>query len=78
MRDPECKVVDEHLNGGEFAQLSGEDWKLIQPYLKENERLFGISIEDDLLTVNGQKLPFNKVYRKIHAVETAALGISED
>ncbi|MFC2159852.1 glutamate synthase, partial [Actinomycetota bacterium] len=78
MRDPECKVVDEHLNGGEFAQLSEEDWELIQPYLKENERLFGISIDDDLLTINGQKLSFNKVYRKIQAVETAALGISED
>ena len=78
MRDPECKVVDEHLNGGEFAQLSTDDWELILPYLKENEKLFGISISDDLLTVNGQKLPFNKVYRKVQAIETAALGTSTD
>ena len=78
MRDPECKVVDEHLNGGEFAQLSTDDWELILPYLKENEKLFGISINDDLLTVNGQKLPFNKVYRKVQAIETAALGTSTD
>ena len=78
MRDPECKVVDEHLNGGEFAQLSTDDWELILPYLKENEKLFGISINDDLLTVNGQKLPFNKVYRKVQAIKTAALGTSKD
>ncbi len=78
MRDPECKVVDEHLNGGRFAQLSSDDWELILPYLEENEKLFGISIDDNLLTVNGQKLPFNKVYRKIQAIETSALGISED
>ncbi|MGZ8549973.1 MAG: GltB/FmdC/FwdC-like GXGXG domain-containing protein [Chitinophagaceae bacterium] len=78
MRDPECKVVDEHLNGGEFVQISGDDWELILPYLKENEKLFGISINDDLLTVNGQKLSFNKVYRKVQAVETAALDKSTD
>jgi glutamate synthase domain-containing protein 1/glutamate synthase domain-containing protein 3 len=65
LRDPECKIVDEHLNGGVFAQLSDADWKLILPYLEENEKLFGISIEEDLLIVNGKKLPFDKVYRKV-------------
>ncbi|MCP4671490.1 MAG: glutamate synthase [Desulfobacula sp.] len=65
LRDPECKVVDEHLNGGKFAMLSNADWKLIYPYLKENEKLFGISIEDDLLTIKGSKLSFEQVYRKI-------------
>jgi hypothetical protein len=78
MRDPEKKVVDQHLNGGEFTELSREDWELILPYLEDNEKLFGISIEDDLLTVDGKKLPFNKVYRKVQAVETAALGTSTD
>lgn len=78
IRDPECKVVDEHLNGGEFVQILGVDWELILPYLKENERLFEISVNDDLLTVNGQKLPFNKAYRKIQAIEVAALGKSTD
>jgi len=78
MRDPESKVVDQHLNGGEFTKLSQEDWELILPYLEENQRLFGISIEDDLLTVKGRKLPFHKVYRKVQAVETAALGASTD
>ena len=77
MRDPEKKVVDQHLNGGEFTKLSEADWELILPYLKENERLFGISV-DDLLTVNGKILPFDKVYRKVKAVETSALGTSTD
>jgi len=78
MRDPERKVVDQHLNGGEFTELSQDDWELILPYLEENEKLFGISIEEDLLTVDGKKLPFNKVYRKVRAVETTALGTSTD
>ena len=65
LRDPECKVVDEHLNGGVFTEVTDADWKLILPYLKENEKLFGISIETDLLTMNGDNLPFNKMYRKV-------------
>ncbi len=65
LRDPECKVVDEHLNGGKFAELTDADWNLILPYLKENEALFGISVEDDLLTIDGTALPFDKVYRKV-------------
>jgi glutamate synthase domain-containing protein 1/glutamate synthase domain-containing protein 3 len=78
MRDPECKVVDEHLNGGEFVQMSEDDWELILPYLKENEKLFGISINEDLLSIKGQKMHFSKVYRKVQAVETAKLGKSTD
>lgn len=65
LRDPDSKIVEEHLNGGMFAQVTDADWNLILPYLQENERLFGISIEKDLLTVNGKKLPFQKVYRKV-------------
>ncbi|MCK5542169.1 MAG: hypothetical protein KAI40_05715 [Desulfobacterales bacterium] len=75
LRDPECKVVDEHLNGGVFAQLSDADWELILPYLEENEKLFGISIEDDLLTINGKKLAFDKVYRKVMPIQARALGL---
>ena len=65
LRDPDSKIVEEHLNGGMFAEVAKADWNLILPYLEENERLFGISIEKDLLTVNGKKLPFQKVYRKV-------------
>ena len=65
LRDPEFKIVDEHLNGGMFAEVTQADWNLILPYLEENEKLFGIRIELDLLTIKGQRLPFHKVYRKV-------------
>lgn len=78
LRDPDKKVVDEHLNGGVFDRVSDADWKLIRPYLEENETLFGISIEDDLLTINGNKRPFNKVYRKVMPFQSQALGIPKN
>ncbi|MCK5163342.1 MAG: hypothetical protein KAQ72_06480 [Desulfobacula sp.] len=78
LRDPECKVVDEHLNGGVFAKVTQADWKLILPYLKENEKLFGICIEDDLLTIDGTSLPFNKVYRKVMPMQSQALGTKKN
>ena len=53
VRDPHRTLVDEQLNGGAYRPLSTADWKLILPYLEENERLFGIRIERDLLTVDG-------------------------
>ncbi len=65
IRDPHSKVVDEQLNGGEIVALAQGDWDLIHPYLKENERLFGISVENDLLTVKGQQRSFSDVYRKV-------------
>ena len=65
VRDPKRKLVDEQLNGGEYVQLSDEDWNLISPYLQENEKLFGISIENDLLTVNGIRKNPKEVYTKV-------------
>ena len=78
VRDPHKKLVEEQLNGGEFTTLTKEDWVLILPYLEENERLFGINIED-LLKVNGElKSPY-EVYRKIRPVKLKVLtgGIPE-
>ncbi len=77
LRDPEKKVVEEQLNGGEFVDLSPEDWTLIFPYLAENEKQFGISIEDDLLTVNGKKRDYTQVFRKVQAVKLQALSATE-
>ncbi|MEK6528019.1 MAG: hypothetical protein AABZ36_03950, partial [Nitrospirota bacterium] len=48
-------------------------WKLILPYLKENERLFGITI-DELLTVNGKLRKPEQVYRTIGAVKLSVLS----
>jgi glutamate synthase domain-containing protein 1/glutamate synthase domain-containing protein 3 len=65
IRDPHRTLVDEQLNAGAYRPLSAADWKLILPYLKENERLFGIDIERDLLTVDGIKTSPQVVYRKV-------------
>jgi len=74
LRDPYHKVVEEQLNGGEFVDLTYADWELILPYLKENEKLFGISVENDLLSVDNNKKNYNEVYRKIQAVKLTALS----
>lgn len=68
LRDPFYKVVDDQLNGGELVEMTQADWNLIFQYLKENERLFGISIENDLLMINGEKKNYQDVYRKVQAV----------
>jgi glutamate synthase domain-containing protein 1/glutamate synthase domain-containing protein 3 len=65
VRDPHFTLVAEQLNGGDFAEFSEADWDLILPYLAENERLFGISIERDLLTVDDDLKEPSEVYRKI-------------
>lgn len=64
VRDPHAMMVDGQLNGGMFLPLTDADWELILPFLEENERLFGIRIED-LLTVEGRLMSPGKVYRKV-------------
>jgi len=76
VRDPEGRLIDEQLNGGQFNPFTDADWELIRPYLEENERLFGVSI-DDLLTVKGQKRRPHDVYRVIGAAKSAVLAGSQ-
>ncbi|MGH9204388.1 MAG: glutamate synthase, partial [Vicinamibacterales bacterium] len=64
LRDPRRKVQADQLNGGAFAEVSEADWNLIEPYLRENERLFGIAL-DDLLTVDGVRRDPREVYCKV-------------
>lgn len=73
IRDPFGKVEQGQLNGGRFSKLRDKDWALILPYLKENERLFKIPVKR-LLTVNSEVLPFEKVYRKVEAIELKILA----
>ncbi len=73
VRDPHKSLVEEQLNGGEYASLTQKDWDLILPYLQENERLFGIKV-DDLLKVDGLKNEFHQVYRKVQAVKNEVLA----
>lgn len=51
-----------------------KDWELILPYLRENERLLGVSIEDHLLMVDGRKRSPSEVYRTIGAVKLSVLA----
>lgn len=64
IRDPHRVLVEGQLNGGMFLPLTRKDWELVLPYLEENERLFGISI-DELLTVEGERRSPERVYRKV-------------
>jgi glutamate synthase domain-containing protein 1/glutamate synthase domain-containing protein 3 len=74
LRDPHRLVTEEQLNGGEFVRLRLADWELIFPYLRENEKLFGISIQRDLLSVNGRQQDYASVYRKVQPVRLDVLG----
>ncbi|MDH4123753.1 MAG: glutamate synthase, partial [Thermoplasmata archaeon] len=73
VRDPDHILGDEQLNGGQFASFTQADWDLIKPYLEENEKLFGISIEKHVLTHDGKRLDPMAIYRKVRAVPLAAL-----
>jgi len=64
IRDPRRQVEEDQLNGGVFADLTETDWRIIEPYLIENENLFGIKVED-LLTVDGIYKSPSEVYRKV-------------
>jgi glutamate synthase domain-containing protein 3 len=72
VRDPHRLMVDEQLNGGRFAELTDADWDLIHPYLLENQKHFGIAVEQ-LLTVDGAQGDPRRVYRKVEAVPLAVL-----
>lgn len=77
IRDPHKIMVDGQLNGGMFLPLTSKDWELISPYIEENERLFGIKVED-LLTVEGRLLPPGKVYRKVVPSAVGAAIVKEE
>ncbi len=72
LRDPQQKVVSDQLNGGRFNELTPADWALIQPYLEENERLFGIKLEELLTVAGAQRSPY-EVYRKVGVAEMGIL-----
>jgi hypothetical protein len=70
-------MVEQQLNGGAFAPFTNADWRLIRAYLEENERLFGVKVQD-LLTVNGKLCEPEQVYRKVSAQALAVLAAERD
>ena len=78
VRDPHRMVSPDQLNNGEIVEMTPADWNLILPYLEENERLFGISIDEDLLSVGSEVWPAEKVYRKVRpAGEVIDTGLQD-
>jgi glutamate synthase domain-containing protein 1/glutamate synthase domain-containing protein 3 len=74
VRDPMDKVGEEQLNGGRIARLTLKDWELLLPYLMENERLFGISVEEVLLRKDGSSCEPWQIYKKVEVVPLSALS----
>ena len=74
VRDPKRRVGEDQLNGGRISRLTEADWKLILPHLQENERLFGIPVNDFLLKVDGVTRSPEEVYRKIEAIPLVTLS----
>ena len=75
LRDPMGTVGIDQLNGGRLGSMDDDDWKLITPYLEENEKLFGIRLKD-LLRIDASLLEFSRIYRKVEAIPLEALGSS--
>jgi glutamate synthase domain-containing protein 1/glutamate synthase domain-containing protein 3 len=75
IRDPYKYIVKQQLNGGEFFKVTDRDWEIILPYLMENERLFGIKV-DELLTVGGQRKLPGEVYRKVAPARLARSALA--
>jgi hypothetical protein len=74
IRDPYGMVTSDQLNGGRLTSLTEKDWDLILPHLLESERLFGISVKDNLLTVNGKQQSPSSVYRKVEPIPLRELS----
>ena len=71
VRDPRKYLIREQLNGGNFFKLTDQDWETILPYLEENERLFGIRV-NDLLAIDGKLKRPGQIYRKVAPAKLAA------
>jgi glutamate synthase domain-containing protein 3 len=77
VRDPKGKVGEDQLNGGRIVALSEKDWETILPYLRENERLFGIPVDDVLLRKDGGQVKPWEIFKKVEVVPLSALHKSE-
>jgi hypothetical protein len=53
--------------------MSEDDWRLIVPYLQENQKLFGVKVQD-LLRVGTEFYEPSRVYRKVEAIPLRALA----
>lgn len=68
INDPYRSMTEDQLNGAKFVEFKQKDWLVIEKYLKNNENLFGISINGDILTVDRIRKWPQEIYRKVAAV----------
>jgi glutamate synthase domain-containing protein 1/glutamate synthase domain-containing protein 3 len=73
LRDPQRKVGLDQLNGGQLTTVQTPDWQLISPCLKENERLFGVNV-NELMEIRGGLAEPARVYSKVEAIPLKALA----
>ncbi|MDP6906214.1 MAG: hypothetical protein QF440_02225 [Candidatus Thalassarchaeaceae archaeon] len=76
VRDPHNRLSSSQLNGGDFVDLTEEDWSILEPLLVENEHHFGIPLAR-LLTVDGELCAPASVYRKIIPLKNKALSVED-
>jgi glutamate synthase domain-containing protein 1/glutamate synthase domain-containing protein 3 len=74
--DPRKTLTEDQLNGGEFTQFTPRDWDLVEEFLRENERLFGIPVRR-LLTVDGYERAPEEVYVTVRPRAVRALQAEE-
>ncbi|MCE5318305.1 MAG: hypothetical protein LLG04_13215, partial [Parachlamydia sp.] len=67
LRDPRHTLQNGQLNGGEFVDMTEQDWELILPYLEENARHFNIPVQR-LLELDGKPIEFHQAFRKISPI----------
>lgn len=72
VNDPHHQLTEDQLNEAEFVTFADDDWRVIEPYLRENEKLFGIRVAD-LLEGNAP----NQAFRKVVASKRGAIAGSE-
>jgi glutamate synthase domain-containing protein 1/glutamate synthase domain-containing protein 3 len=72
IRDPDRRVGEDQLNGGQFGAFTSAHWELLRPVLEENERVFGIPV-DRLLGASGAALQPDRVYRMVIPSRVRAL-----
>ncbi len=77
LRDPSGMVGLDQLNGGQLTTVENADWEVILPYLRENQKLFGVKVED-LLKIGEQVAEPSRVYRKVEAIPLRALATANE
>jgi glutamate synthase domain-containing protein 1/glutamate synthase domain-containing protein 3 len=73
LRDPSRKVGVDQLNGGKLTTVENADWELMLRYLEENQKLFGVKVEE-LLRIGEHVAEPSRVYRKVEAISLKALA----